>query len=184
MTQGFTNTAAATSILLLAGLATAPAVSAQSEDQIRDLLACEKIKNSADKLECYDAVIAILKQREANRPEGSARSQEGGQRQSSVDVRTSDFGLNRQQIEERDEQRNKKKAPKEQTFQFTHKWRDAAGRYYFLMTNGQVWKEVKGSHLIVPKRSKSIRIKRNIMGGFIAYIEGMRGRPGRVKRIR
>lgn len=186
MTQGFMNTAAATSIVLLAGVAAAPAVSAQSEDQIRDLLACEKIKNSADKLECYDAVIAILKQQETSRDQaGSARG--STRRQSTVDAgdqRRADFGLNQQQIDERDQIPEEAKAPKEQIFQFTHSWRDAVGKYYFLMSNGQVWKEIGGSHLIVPRRAKSIRIKRNLMGGYVAFIEGMNGRKGRLKRVR
>ncbi len=187
MTQRFLKTTAATSIILLAGISAVPKASAQSEDQIKDLLACEKIKNSADKLECYDAVIAILKQQEASRDQAGSASSRSTQRRSSVDVgsqRRADFGLSQQQIEERDQTPEKDKAPKEQVFQFTHSWRDAVGKYYFLMSNGQVWKETGGSHLIVPKRAKSIRIKRNIMGGYVAFIEGMNGRKGRVKRVR
>lgn len=183
MNKRIFNTAIASAIVLTAGVTVSHSASAQSEDQIRDLLACEKIKNSEDKLECYDAVIAILKQQETSR-EQNRSSAEGGQRRRSVDTRTTDFGLSQQQIDERDGQQGRKKAPKQQIFEFTHKWRDAAGKYYFLTTNGQIWKEVKGSHLIVPKRAKKIRIKRNLMGGYMAFIEGMNGRQGRVKRIR
>ena len=184
MTKGFLKTTAVTAGILLVGAGATPAAKAQSEDQIRDLLACEKIKNAEDKLECYDAVIAILKQQEASRSDDNPDRREGSERRRSVDVRTSDFGLSRQQIEDREEQRTSKKAPKEQIFQFTHSWRDAVGKYYFLMSNGQIWKEIGGSHLIVPKRAKSIRIKRNLMGGYVAFIEGVNGRKGRVKRVR
>ena len=184
MNKRFFTGAAASALVTIAGVAVAQSASAQSEDQIRDLLACEKIKNSADKLECYDAVIAILKQQEASREQSGSDRSDSVQRRRSVDNRTADFGLSQQQLEERDEQQGRKKAPKQQIFEFTHKWRDAAGKYYFLMTNGQIWKEVKGSHLIVPKRAKKIRIKRNMMGGYMAFIEGMNGRQGRVKRVR
>ena len=100
--------------------------------------------------------------------------------------RGSDFGLSQAQIEARERATNpsRQRAPKEQIFQFTHSWKDAVGKYYFLMTNGQIWKEIGGSHLIVPKRARTIRIKRNVMGGYAAFIEGMNGRKGAVKRIR
>lgn len=186
MTKRLLTISTAASLTLAAGLVPTLPAAAQSEDQIKDLLACEKIKNAADKLECYDAVIAILKQQEASRDQNSA-SRSNRQRQSTVDVRNqsrADFGLNQQQIEERDQTPKQEKAPKEQIFEFTHSWRDAVGKYYFLMSNGQVWKETSGSHLIVPKRAKSIRIKRNFLGGYVAFIEGMNGRKGRVKRVR
>ena len=100
--------------------------------------------------------------------------------------RGSDFGLSEAQIEARERANNptRKRSPKEQIFRFTHSWKDLAGKYYFLMSNGQIWKEIGGSHLIVPKRAKTIRIKRNLMGGYAAFIEGMNGRKGAVKRIR
>ena len=162
---------------------------AQSEDQIKDLLACDKIQKSQDRLECFNAVIAILKQQEAEQ-QSSDSSVVGNQRRSrNVDVaspRGSDFGLNKAQIEARERATNpsRRKSPKEQIFQFTHSWQDAVGKYYFLMSNGQIWKEIGGSHLIVPKRARTIRIKRNLMGGYAAFIEGMNGRKGAVKRIR
>ncbi len=176
------------SLISAATLAT-PSVYAQSEDQIKDLLACDKIQKSEDRLECFNAVIAILKQQEDQRG-SSGQTASGNQRRSrNVDVsspRGSDFGLSQAQIEAREQARNpsRKKGPKEQVFQFTHSWQDLNGKYYFLMSNGQIWKEIGGSHLIVPKRAKTIRIKRNIMGGYAAFIQGMNGRKGAVKRIR
>jgi len=164
------------------------AAHAQDESQVKDLLACDKIKDAGDKLECFNAVIAILKQQEVRREQAGGnvdadrmRSRSDG----SAQPRGSDFGLTDEQIRQRENARSpsRPKTPKEQTFTFTHKWRDAARKYYFLMSNGQIWKEVGGSHLIVPKRAKKIRIKRNIMGGYAAYIEGMNGRKGTVKRV-
>lgn len=175
--------------LLVMGAAVSVGVSAQEDSQIKDLLACDKIKNSNDKLECFNAVIAILKQQEARKDQngGSADSDRMRRRAAGTSSpRGSDFGLSDEQIREREDRRSPERArtPKEQIFTFTHKWRDAAGKYYFLMTNGQIWKEVGGSHLKVPERAKTIRIKKNMMGGFAAFVQGMNGRRGKVKRVR
>lgn len=164
-------------------------VSAQSEDQIKDLLACDKIKKAEDKLECFNAVIEILKAQEAQKSRSTAEGADSDlMRRRSVDSaapRTNDFGFSAAEVERRDTQSGKRsKGPKEQTFTFSRAWRDAVGKYYFLMTNGQVWKEVGGSHLVIPKRAKKIRIKRNMFGGYSAFVEGMNGRRGKVKRIR
>lgn len=166
-----------------------PGASAQDEDQIKDLLACDKIQKAEDKLECFNAVIEILKQQEEEKEARSSSADSNLVRRRSVDVsaaRRSDFGFSAEEIERRQNanRSDKKKEPKQQVFRFTRAWQDLVGKYYFLMENGQVWKEVGGSHLIVPKRAKTIRIKRNIMGGFNAYVEGMNGRKGQVKRLR
>jgi hypothetical protein len=175
--------------LFVIAAGTSTATNAQDENQIKDLLACDKIKNASDKLECFNAVIAVLKQQEAQKEQDGGnvdadrlRRRSGG----NVQPRGSDFGLTEDQIRRRENARspNRSRTPKEQTFTFTHKWRDAVGKYYFLMSNGQIWKEVSGSHLTVPKRAKKIRIKKNMMGGYAAYIEGMNGRRGKVKRVK
>ena len=163
-----------------------PATQAQDENQIKDLLACDKIKNASDKLECFNAVIEILKQQEVQKEQngGNVDAYRMRRRSSGDDVRPrgSDFGLTADQIRQRSP--NSARTPKEQIFTFTHKWRDAIGKYYFLMSNGQIWKETSGSHLTVPKRAKKIRIKKNMMGGYAAFIEGMNGRKGKVKRVK
>lgn len=189
MMRSLSTTKAATVLFATVWLTGSNSVLAQSEDQIKDLLACDRIKNAEDKLECFNAVIEILKQQEAEQAADESATGDAVQRQRSVDVATprgSDFGLSQAQIEARERANNpdRETSPKEQTFNFTHAWQDAIGKYYFLMSNGQVWKEAGGSHLVVPKRAKTIRIKRNLMGGYIAFVEGMTGRPGRVKRVR
>lgn len=187
MASSFSTASIVSAGLLLTGLLV-PAVQAQDEDQIKDLLACDKIKKDADKLECFNAVIEILKQQEAENERSQSASGDRLRRRS-VDVaspRGSEFGLSDAQVEARRNQARpeKQRSKKEEVFQFTRAWKDAVGKYYFLMSNGQVWKELKGSHLVVPKRAKTIRIKRNMMGGYVAFVEGMSGRKGRVKRIR
>lgn len=161
-------------------------VSAQDsqEDSIKNLLACDKISNPEDKLECFNAVIEILKQQENAKSKSvdSDLLRERGRVNRATG--SSDFGFTEEELARRAGKTSKSKGPKQQVFQFTRSWKDRAGKFYFLMSNGQIWKEVKGSHLIVPKRAKKIRIKRNIMGGYIAFIEGMNGRQGRVKRVR
>ncbi len=175
--------------ILAATAVTSNAAQAQDGDQIKDLLACDKIKNSSDKLECFNAVIAILKQQETSKEQNSGTTDSDRMRRRSSDAtspRGSDFGLTDAQLRQRAERQSPKgsRTPSEQTLTFTHKWRDAAGKFYFLMTNGQIWKELGGSHLKVPKRAKKIRIKKNMMGGYAAYIEGMNGRRGKVKRVK
>lgn len=189
MKTSLVSKAAIYSGLFVFAAATASAASAQDENQIKDLLACDKIKNASDKLECFNAVIEILKQQEAQKEQndGAADSDRMRRRSDSAPrSRGSDFGLSSEQIRRREEERSPGQArtPKEQIFTFTHKWRDAAGKFYFLMTNGQIWKETGGSHLVVPKRAKKIRIKKNMMGGYAAFVEGMNGRKGKVKRIK
>lgn len=183
------STALLTASLLTAAFSISQSISAQQEDQIKDLLACDKISNPADKLECFNAVIEILKrQEEAKARSGQSADSDLMRRRSAetASPRGSDFGLSADDIRRREERANPDAArtPKEQVFNFTHHWRDAAGKYYFLMSNGQIWKEVKGSHLTVPKRAKTIRIKRNVMGGYAAFIQGVNGKKGRVKRLR
>ena len=190
MKKSLVSKAAICAGLLLVGTAASTGASAQDDSQIKDLLACDKIKNSSDKLECFNAVIAILKQQEARKDQdGGAATDSDRMRRRAAGASTprgSDFGLSDEQIRQREDRRSpdRTRTPKEQTFTFSHKWRDAAGKYYFLMTNGQIWKEVGGSHLQVPKRAKTIRIKKNMMGGFAAFVQGMNGRKGKVKRVR
>ena len=189
MKKSLISKAALCAGLFILGTATAGGASAQDDSQIKDLLACDKIKNSSDKLECFNAVIAILKQQEAQKDQGGGSTDRNRMRRPAAGVgapRGSDFGLTEEQIRKRENRGSPERArtPKEQIFTFTHKWRDAAGKYYFLMANGQIWKEVGGSHLQVPKRAKTIRIKKNMMGGFAAFIQGMNGRKGKVIRVR
>lgn len=188
MLKSLVNFSTVTAGIIVAGFAVSTAAYAQEEDQIKDLLACDKIKKAEDKLECFNAVIEILKQQEAARESSGQSADSDLMRRRSVDTATprgSDFGLSPAEIRRREEQANPEQAtPKEQIFTFTRAWRDAVGKYYFLMSNGQIWKEIGGSHLIVPKRAKTIRIKRNVMGGYVAFVKGMEGRKGRVKRVR
>lgn len=159
-----------------------PAVA--QDDSIKELLACDKIKNPADKLECFNAAIEILKQEEADKEQLRADGLLKDRPRTTTAPRASDFGFNAEQLARRESAAGKSKPPKQQIFTFTRTWRDAVGKYYFLMDNGQVWKEIGGSHLTIPKRAKTIRIKRNIMGGYNAFIEGMNGRRGTVERVR
>ncbi len=189
MIKPFMNASIICGSIVIAGAIASSAVIAQQEDQIKDLLACDKIKKAEDKLECFNAVIEILKQQEAAKENSDQSADSNLMRRRSVDVATprgSDFGLSDTEIRRREEAANPEmaKSPKEQIFRFTRAWRDAAGKYYFLMSNGQVWREKSGSHLTVPKRAKTIRIKRGVMGGYSAFIEGMNGRKGRVERVR
>jgi hypothetical protein len=160
------------------------------DDSLKELLACDKIKKPDDKLECFNAVIEILKRQEEEKKRPTAESVDDNLLENrSVDRGTpkkSTFGFSAEELERRANRENpqRKTAPKEQVFTFSRQWRDAAGKYYFLMTNGQIWKEISGSHLIVPSKAKSIRIKKNAMGGYYAFIQGMNGRKGRVERVR
>lgn len=160
------------------------------DDSIKDLLACDKIKKPDDKLECFNAVIEILKQQEQENERKATDGVDGDLLQRrSVDrqaPRSSDFGFSAQELERQAARDNPQKntSTKEQRFTFSRTWRDAVGKYYFLMTNGQIWKETSGSHLIIPAKAKTIRIKKNMMGGYYAFVEGMNGRRGRVERIR
>lgn len=176
----------ASALALASSLSFSGSTSAQ-DDSIKELLACDKIKNSKDKLECFNAAIEILKQEEEQKKSSSTGNTLLNERSANrTSTRGGDFGFDAAEIERREERKSGKKdqSAKQQIYTFTRYWRDAAGKYYFLMTNGQIWKEIGGSHLIIPKRAKTIRIKKNVLGGFNAYIEGMNGRRGNVKRIR
>ena len=162
---------------------------AQDGDQVKELLACDEIKDPEDRLECFNAVIEILKAQDAAKRRGAGTGADADlMRRRSVEEDTanrSDFGFTAAEVRRREQARGSSpKEPKEQTFRFSRTWQDAVGKYYFLMTNGQIWKEVGGSHLIVPKRAETIRIKRNMMGGYSAFVEGLNGRRGKVKRVR
>ncbi|WP_262693043.1 hypothetical protein [Kordiimonas aquimaris] len=154
------------------------------DDSIKELLACDKIKDPADKLECFNAAIEILKQEEANKAEASNGNLLKDRPLNRTTTRNGDFGFSANELARRANKDGKAKPPKQQIFTFTRAWQDAIGKYYFLMSNGQVWKEIGGSHLIVPKRAKTIRIKRNALGGYNGFVEGMNGRRGSLKRIR
>jgi|GEM_PF-3212609 len=169
--------AVATSALLLPAFM-APAASAQdSENSLKNLLACDKIKKASEKLECFNAIVELLKQ-----DQGS--SSLGSNNRNSRD----NFGFNQAEIEKRENKaRSKrglaKKAPAEKTFTIARRWKDPVGKQVFLLENGQVWKETDGSRMPNNRKSKTIRIKKAWSGGYRAYFEGKTG-FGRIKRIR
>ena len=157
----------------------APAVTAQdSENSLQNLLACDKIKKASAKLECFNAIVEILKQdRDAQKPGKSNR-------------RTRDnFGFTEAEIERRESRSRRKSglAPKsgfnEQTYSIARRWKDAVGRQVFLLANGQIWKETSGSDMPRNKKATTIRIKKGWVGGYRAYFKGKTG-FGRIKRIR
>lgn len=169
---------------VLMGFAAQNAHAQDDENSIKKLLACDRIKNPEDKLECFNAAIEILKQEEDAKQQSADSDLLRERGRVNRATGSSSFGFTEEELARRAGKPDESRGPKQQVFQFTRAWRDAVGKYYFLMSNGQIWKEVKGSHLIVPKRAKKIRIKRNRMGGYIAFVEGMNGRQGRVKRVR
>lgn len=62
--------------------------------------------------------------------------------------------------------------------------KDARGRFFFFLDNGQIWRETKGSELkYVPKNTQSIRIKRGVFGGWRVQIPSIK-QTGNVTRIR
>jgi hypothetical protein len=172
------------SIVLLFGLTFSGSAYAQedSEDSIKDLLECDKIANQEDKFACYQAVVEILKGSNSSTSAANTDKPEKTNTQTPRD----DFGFTASELKRQKEKKSDKKlqGPKEQTYTFTRTWRDAAGKYYFLMANGQVWRETGGSHMIVPANADTVRIKKNILGGYYAFVEGMEGRRGRLKRVK
>ncbi len=153
----------------------AKAVAQDTEASLNDLLACDKIKNPNDKLNCFNAVVAILKQEKAS----------GGGASSRPKATQKNFGFQQKDIDRRNRKskRGIKKKFNERTFGIQQIWKNAIGKYYFLLDNGQLWKETDGSRVQISKKAKEVRIKKSSFGGYRAYFKGKK-QPANVKRIR
>ena len=158
---------------LVAGTALmAPAASAQSASP-KDLLQCDKIKEPEDRLACFNTIVEKLKED----PEAFKRSMHGGQR--ARDGKSSSGGSGVSEFGSEYKPRN---TPSKITARVKRYWRNAHGKYFFYLENGQVWKETSGSHLKLTKKVKEVKIKKGVMGGYRIIVKGS-PKPGRVKRI-
>ena len=149
------------------------------ESSLSDLLACDKIKNEADRLKCFNAVVEALKanpeRQSTDLPATSSQprtssGEDVAARPSSVD---DSFGK---------PPKVEKEAPQELIAEVTRFWRAANNRYVFQLANGQIWTETSRSFLRLPSDIKQVRIKKGAVGGYRIFIKGA-SKPGRVKRL-
>ncbi len=164
--------------VVVAGLMAQAAVAQDAEQaSLESILACDKIENTNDKLECFAAVVDLIKKGKASGVDvGSAT---GHKPQDS-------FGLTQEQVQQREERANPgstRKNPKEFIYTISRYWPDVYGKYTFVTTTGQIWKEADGSNLRVKKGTTKIRIKKGLFGSFHAYVKGSPV-SGKVKRLR
>ena len=164
----------------------APGSAQDSEFSLEALLQCDKIKNEADRLECFNAAVDALK----------SRGLDGASSDVAEEQTERNFGKKETQLSENakakkpkddDEfgKRHKEDTPKPLNAGVTRYWRDDLNRHVFLLDNGQIWRAEVSSGISVPSKPKSIHIKKRLFGGFMARVKGtsVEGRSGAIKRL-
>lgn len=190
----------------------APGFSAAAQDDgPTDLADCVDIEDAAERLECFDAVMA-RRQAEADKKrdpkankakEGEAKKPEPAARPAApaaapaVPARPAAQPAPVQPPAAEAEPKAPvdpverfglpREAPAQEPEEFVARvvnvGRTRSGKYYFELENGQIWAETDGSNLRVPRNVSEVRIRKGGFSGFRITIVGTK-RNGWVKRIR
>ena len=163
--------------LLLSPLATAPV--AADDDFLTAFKACQKIENDASRLACFDG----LDTRQARVPAvATAPTPKKLTQEEKEDAFGASTIITKRKAEakaEEDEELN------ELTMALVETGKTRSGKYFFLLENGQMWRQIKAdtTRLPLPKKldGVTVTIKRKKLG---SHRLTLKGRSVRVKRIR
>jgi hypothetical protein len=147
------------------------------EGKVQDLLQCDKIKKTEDRLACFNAIVEKLKTDpdafHEQRREAEGQKPDYTRTYSGEDA----FGRSRKYF--------KDSTPNQVASAIKSSWKNPIGRYTFFLENGQIWQETSGSSLTLPKNPQRVTVKKGLLGGFTMTVRGSHtsGRSGKVKRI-
>ncbi|UTW55752.1 hypothetical protein [Kordiimonas sp. SCSIO 12610] len=155
-----------------------PLSSAHAQDgQVQDLLQCDQIKDSEDRLACFNTIVEKLKEDpdsfHEQRRESEGKKPDFKRRYSGDDA----FGRSSKYYQEA--------TPDRITSGLKRYWKNARGRYTFYLDNGQIWQETSGSSLSIPNKPTNVIIKKGLFGSYSIKIKNTKysGRSGKVKRV-
>ncbi len=147
------------------------------DNQVQDLLQCDQIKSSEDRLACFNTIVEKLKENpdafHEQRRENEGKKPDFKRRYSGDDA----FGRSSKYFQEA--------TPDKITSAIKRYWKNIHGRHTFYLENGQIWQETSGSGLSVPKNPTNVIIKKGLFGGYNIKIKSRKssGRSGKVKRL-
>ncbi|MGY8986362.1 MAG: hypothetical protein ACKVIX_07000 [Sphingomonadales bacterium] len=155
-----------------------------AQSQTEDFSKCENLKDTSDRLECFEIVLRGMRDKRSTpykispaSPSQLDESTRAAVEPSGLNGKFDDFGkpVEKREIEEED-----------MTANVTKFNEDANGKIMFYLDNGQVWKETDGSYLKIPGSIKDIgkvTIYKGSFGGYrIKVINN--AKDGRVKRLK
>ena len=167
-------------IALAALLATGPAVAERrpSAERFQAIVACQKISEAQQRLQCFDASVAQLEQ-------ATARDEIVVMDRTQIkQTRKSLFGLSLPSISIFESDRSDNGQEQEGVSVIDGKIARAApgpsGKWFFVLDDGARWAQTELTRMRSPKVGDSIRIRKTALGGYMANIND---RPAfRIKR--
>ena len=155
-----------------------------AQSQIEDFSKCENLKDTSDRLDCFETVLRGMRDKRSTpykiSPASPSQLNESTREPvepSGLNGKFDDFGKS---VEKREIEKER------MTANVTKFNEDANGKIMFYLDNGQVWKETDGSYLKIPGSTKDVgevTIYKSSFGGFrIKVINNPK--DGRVKRLK
>lgn len=164
--------------MALAAVAAAP-VAAQSRD---DLLKCALVIEDAERLACYDRLMASasaeVRALEAKR---KLAAEEAARKRAEAEAAKKRESFGAEQMETARTADESRLDELESTV--AEVFTDGLGRKVLALANGQIWRQVEGNMSGTVRPGDPVRIKRGAMGGFRLTLV-RHGRALQVRRIR
>lgn len=180
-------------LLLLSLLAAGPALAQGSGGGggAEAFLACARIADDGERLQCYDRAVAGLSAEgrrlaaeRAAAAEAAAKARAEAEARAAAEAaerakaaRIEGFGARGGSPAEREARLDRIEAAVTETFT------DSQRKLVFLLDNGQMWRQTDGVFLSVVKPGTPATVRRSAMGGYMLRIDGL-NRSVPVVRIR
>lgn len=161
--------------LTVLAVVTAHEVEASETSLLDAIRACGKIKDNSERLSCFDA-ISPTDTASATMPEPTLEQKKDAFGSQALKARKKSFaeasGENNQELDEA-------------TFKLLEAGKNRAGKFFFIMENGQVWRQLPADtgRVRIPKKLADVEvtIKRKLLGSHILILNG---RSIKVKRLK
>ena len=183
-------------------LAPAPCAFAQTPDEaVADTLACAAVRGTKARLKCFEASLPALK---TSHPEAVslAASRAGAAKMAAREKAQDEFGLNAAQIDDAADQyerdafgaddliaagKEKDDEVKAVTGTALEVGRNNTGKWFVVLQNGQIWRQVKGDKATpyIPSKAEGlpVQIKKGAFGSYFVKV-GKARESFRAERIK
>lgn len=163
-------------------LMTAPAAAVSKGDLLEAIRACGSIKTDAERLTCFDAISASEIARSSTNAEATAAQKP------TLEERKDAFGAQAIMARKKSHARAKGDGGtelNEVTYKLLEAGTNRSGKMFFIMENGQVWRQLPADtgKVRIPRKldNLEVTIKRKMLGSHILIIKG---RSIKVKRLK
>lgn len=195
--SGLRGVALAVAFVIAGGPAGGAAAAQDGPSLEQRLLACDAIEDLTQRLVCFNAVTAEVREDAAptseSTPEAAVDTTAAEEEAPATEpaataapvasatpapaeasaTAASDFGRDSMPSADRGEDRDKAKKKKEVLQAGIESWRELSdGHFLIYLDNGQAWRETDGSHVRIPTKAKSVEIFRGRFGGYRMRFEG------------